>query len=79
MKKLNSTGTCYEAIINNIIVYYSYSTPVAFSKNGGTYVYGTSKKYSVTTSKHMTKYIGVDKKIPEEEFKKELYNLTGVN
>jgi hypothetical protein len=77
MKKFNTTGSCWSQLINGIEIIYSYQTPIAYRANGETVA--TQQKYSVTTSKHMGKYVGNRREVPDMEFRKELRLLTGTN
>ena len=45
-----------ELAIDNASILFSYETPVAGWDDGG--AFETETKYSVTTSKHITKYFG---------------------
>lgn len=75
LEKLNSTGTLTKVKLNGIIIYYSYSTPVAIECKE--FCGATDKKYSVTTSKQITQIGFKDKKIKHDDFKKLLqkYNI----
>jgi hypothetical protein len=56
--KLNVVGSNQtELFLNNLIVFFSYNTPVAYysSLTGNYYV--TKKKYSNTTSKHISSWV----------------------
>jgi len=44
-----------ELYVNDTIVFYSYDTPVAYSNSKGFYIVG--KKYSRTTSKHVSQWL----------------------
>ena len=75
LERLNSTGTLTKVNLNDITVYYSYSTPVAIECEE--FTGATDKKYSVTTSKQITQLGFKNSKIKHEEFKKLLqkYNI----
>jgi hypothetical protein len=54
IKQIASNMT--EATVNNITLLYSYETPVAgYDEHGA---FRTDEKFSVTTSKHINKYLG---------------------
>ena len=55
--KLNPIGSnMTEVEVNGKSIMFSYQTPVAGYDNQG--AFRTSTKYSVTTSKHINKYLG---------------------
>ena len=45
-----------ELTVGDVTILFSYQTPVAGWDDGG--AFRTSKRYSVTTSKHINKYLG---------------------
>jgi len=56
-----------EVIVNNVTVFVSYNTPVAAIIDGR--VYRTSKKWSVTTSKHINQWLeGMIAEEKDQEF-----------
>lgn len=56
--KLNKLGpNKTEVQIGNVVVFFSYNTPVAAQLSDGKYV-RTNKKWSVTTSKHINQWLG---------------------
>jgi len=75
LEKLNSTGTLTKVSLNGLIVYYSYSTPVAIACKE--FTGATDKKYSVTTSKQVAQLGFKENKIKHEDFKALLqkYNI----
>lgn len=55
-----------ELEVNNTTILFSYSTPVAGYSDEG--AFRTDKYYSVTTSKHINKYLGgkdVGRRVPQ--------------
>jgi hypothetical protein len=57
LRKLGPNETQIETITGNIVLY-SYSTPVAACLNDGRGFIRTNKHYSVTTSKHINRWLG---------------------
>ena len=56
-----------ELITDNMIVFFSYNTPVAADILG--HYYRTSKKWSVTTSKHINQWLdGVKAEVRDQDF-----------
>lgn len=55
MKLRNLGANQTEVTVGDKTVLFSYNTPVAYSD--GTWTYVTSKKWSVTTSRHINKWI----------------------
>lgn len=57
MMELNTLGSNQTEVIfnDNTVVFFSYKTPVAAWVNGK--FYRTSKKWSVTTSRHINKWL----------------------
>ena len=59
----------------DVIVFFSYNTPVAAQLNNGDYV-RTSTKWSQTTTRHINQWLdGVDAKEVEQEVLNELIDL----
>ncbi|MGI9572425.1 MAG: hypothetical protein ACR2L5_03765 [Candidatus Actinomarinaceae bacterium] len=59
LRKIKTNQT--EITINDKTVFFSYNTPVAgYDDNGA---FRTDKRFSVTTSKHITQYFNGDKNI----------------
>ena len=58
-------------IANGTVVFFSYKTPVATQMPDGSFV-RTSRKWSVTTSKHINKWLGGVKatEVPQEHLDK---------
>ena len=56
VKNIGSNMTEVETKLGTFLV--SYSTPVAACMNDGTGFIKTNKKWSVTTSKHINKWLG---------------------
>ena len=75
LERLNSSGTLTKLQLNGVIVYYSYSTPVAIECKE--FTGATEKTYSKTTSKQIAQLGFKENKINHEEFKKLLqkYNI----
>lgn len=56
IKNIGSNMTEVEASIGTILV--SYETPVAVCMSDGSGFYRTATKHSITTSKHINKWLG---------------------
>ena len=69
IKNIGSNMT--ELNLNGVSVLFSYETPVAGWDNEG--AFRTDEKFSVTTSKHINKYLGgknIGRTIPQLEIEK---------
>jgi hypothetical protein len=66
LRKIGSNQTEIETITGNVVLY-SYSTPVAACLNGGRGFIRTNKRYSVTTSKHITQWLNGAKAVEVEQ------------
>lgn len=56
--KLNHLGpNMIEVDAGDYVILFSYSTPVAYRKNVDGYLYRTDEFFSVTTSKHINKWL----------------------
>lgn len=56
--KVKLGGNRHELHYNDIVIYVSYSTPVAMIFDGKVYL--TDRKYSRTTSKHVTQWLNAN-------------------
>lgn len=56
--KINNLGANKTEIETDLyIVFFSYKTPVAYNAKDGSGFFRTSKKWSVTTSKHINQWL----------------------
>lgn len=67
IRRINKTAATEIALPSGYLVLYSYNTPVAVRAHGN--YFRTSKKWSVTTSKHINRWLeGVKAtEIPQEQ------------
>lgn len=72
--KYAGDGSNAKAVLekDNLTVFYSYTTPIAFVRDGQ--LVKTKQKYSASTSRHMNCITGEGKLLDNDEFCQELVN-----
>jgi hypothetical protein len=71
IKRINNTNATEVNTGNGLMVLYSYQTPVAIRKLGDGQEWHTSKKHSVTTSRHLNDWCSPDAVlVPQETIEK---------
>jgi hypothetical protein len=66
LRQIGSNQTEIETITGNVVLY-SYNTPVAACLSDGSGFIRTNKRYSVTTSKHITQWLNGAKAVEVEQ------------